>query len=104
MAAAVKSPLQSLQRHYNSFENKEKWMCAASSGMVHTVERLLEAGQQVDTRGVYGCTALWIASKKGTLSVVRVLLAAGASTAITDTGLDNDTPLHMVRVTASVLA
>ena len=57
------------------------------------VEELLRQGVDVDTKDIYGRTALWMASFNGHSDVVELLLSHGADTEVRGGPLES-TALH----------
>lgn len=64
--------------------NDDFWQ-AARKGDAKTVEALLAAGMDVNTKFRYGATALSYACDRGHVDVVKVLLAKGADVNVKDT-------------------
>ena len=75
-----------------------KWFAAAESGCMSAIEKMLQDGCPVNRRGMFGRTALWLASFWGHLELVKRLLEAEADPTLADVGLESDTPLHCVRI------
>lgn len=59
--------------------NKSRWLHAAKSGNLEFIEQRLREGQNIETAGAWGRTALWTAAQAGHTEIVERLLAAGAN-------------------------
>ena len=70
------------------------WFAAAKAGDTEALADLRPLQRNVDTRGNYGRTALYLAVEAGQAAAVSLLLDEGADPNFHDRGLDNDTPLH----------
>ncbi|CAE7473789.1 ANK1 [Symbiodinium natans] len=73
--------LQLVLLHFScaSLEQADELQSAAKHNFVSKVEEVLYRPQDPDLRGIAGESALYIASERGHLEVVRLLLEAGAS-------------------------
>ncbi len=63
----------------------EQLIEATQQQRIKTVRKLLAAGAEVDFKTRYGATALFFASDKGNVELVRLLLEHGAAVNVTDT-------------------
>src|SRR5258706_1876828 len=66
-------------------DTKDDFWQAARKGDAKTVEAMLAAGMDVNTKFRYGATALSYACDRGHVEVVKVLLAHGADVNVKDT-------------------
>lgn len=51
---------------------------AATGGNLSVIEQLLQHGADIDSRDIYGCTALHCAAQHGKAAVIQQLVSAGA--------------------------
>jgi ankyrin repeat protein len=75
---------------------RPEWEAAVRAGDVKTVERLSDAGFDIDALDRYGQTALMLAAMEGHTAVVRVLVARGAK-------LNHTAKYHLTALMLAVL-
>ena len=67
------------EKNRSNSMNKSRWLHAAKSGNLELIEQRLREGQNIETAGAWGRTALWTSAQAGHTEIVERLLAAGAN-------------------------
>ena len=73
--------------HHGS-RNHTALHCAVERKHADVVQVLIDAGADIETKNVQGCSPLHLASISGELTTVKMLVEAGADVRATDTGRD----------------
>ena len=68
---------------------------AVSCGDLQAVETLVDRGEDINAKGMYGRTPLYYAALSGQSNALAYLLAKGANPKIGASWKDNNTPLHV---------